>query len=176
MNTFDLVFFNNSRSSLKRYIVTPKKWDHVGIILVNPTWLHPGLIGTYVWEMSNSSDKTMITPYSERIAGYKGQIYIRRRINKTPMNLPKMQHTNNQLICNTRDTVHSYLQLKKSKPLTDSFWLPGFIAYVLVRMDYLNIYGLQWDTVTVKDFEPSGRIDKYLLPGLEYATKLTKIY
>ena len=175
MNTFDLIFFNDSSSKLARYIVTPKKWDHVGIILHNPTWLHPGLTGTFVWEMCKCSSGTTIIPYTERIANYKGQVYIRKcKVNK--INKPKLHYACNKLLCNTHDAIHNYLRLKQADPENDTFWSPGFLCYILVRMDFLNIYGLDWKTISINDFEPSGRIDKYLLPGLEYADTLTKMY
>ena len=176
MNTFDLIFFNDSSARLSRYIITPKKWNHVGLILRNPTWLHPGLIGTFVWEMCEHSNGTKITPYLERIANYKGQVYIRKCIDVKDINKPKLHHATNMLICNTRDAVHDYLHLKKVEPEDGVFWSPGFLCYILVRMDYLNIYGIDWKTITINDFEPSGRIEKYLLPGLEYTDKLVKIY
>lgn len=176
MNTFDLIFFNDSRSSLKRYVVTPKKWDHVGIILHNPTWLHPGLTGTFVWEICECSNGSKITPYIERISNYKGQIYIRKRISTYEINKQKLHHACNKLLYNTREAVHNYLHLKEAEPEQDTFWSPGFLCYLLVRMGLLNIYGIDWKTITIQDFQPGGRIEKYLLPGLEYAKTLKKVY
>ena len=170
-----MIFFNDSSSRLSRYIVTPKKWDHVGIILHNPTWLHTGLTGTFVWENSEHSGGTTITPYTERIANYKGQVYI-RKCNVKNINKHKLHNACNKLICNTRDAIRNHLRLKKAEPENETFWSPGFVGYILISMDLLNIYGIDWKTISIDDFQPSGRIEKYLLPGLEYANTLTKIY
>ena len=172
MNTLDLVFFNDKPSRVKRYLVTPKKWNRVGIILNNPTWLHPGLHGTYVWEMCDCKYSTSITPYDECIKNYKGQVYIR----KSTVNQADLGLVTDMLVKEPRNTIRDYFQFKQDDKLDETFWNPGFVSYVLCKMKYLNFHGIKWNTITTKDFTPGGKVEKYLLPGLEYGDKLDKIY
>ena len=58
MNNLDLVLFSNTKGFFK-----PTSWDSVGIVINDPTWLYPGLKGTYIWGADNR-----LTPWSDHFA------------------------------------------------------------------------------------------------------------
>ena len=168
MNNFDLVFFHDKQGILNLF--TPTSWNHVGMILKNPTWLHPSLQGTYIWEVIDSQLK--LTPLSDRLDFYKGRVYVRKTTNKVKMNDLEMLKINDSLTLALTKTLSSYLGIKEAKPCN---WSIAFIIYVFVRTKLLNYHGIQIEDINIVDFTPHKKIDNFILPGLAYSSKLTKL-
>ena len=177
MNNFDIVLFNNA-SGLIYNRFTPKTWDNVGLVLIDPTWLLPGLTGTYLWKMCDDCDQgAQLIPFEEYTKGYKGRIYLRSVINPEKINQNKVKHVSDKLQPSVRDAIISYLHLKPQDiKCTNGFLRPALLCFILIRMNYLNFFGTKhWETIKANDFAPSGRIENYLLPGLEYSNKLVMV-
>ena len=55
LNTGDLLLFNSHSSSFLSSLIkwgTHSNYTHVAMILKDPTFIHPSLKGTFVWESS----------------------------------------------------------------------------------------------------------------------------
>ena len=165
MNTLDLVLFKNDYS-----FFTPTSWDHVGLILKDPSWLHPQLEGTYVLETCASGAR--LTPFTDRIKSAKGRIYTRKAILQGKLQTIKMKDTIDRLSPETFNTLSSFFEIAKDDYVN---WSSDLVAYVLVRMTFLNFYGFRGTTLTPNDFGPKGKIEKFLLPGLHYSDELVKV-
>ena len=97
LDTGDLLLFNNHSHGIFGLFTslikfgTQSKYSHIGMILKNPTFIHPSLKGTFVWESSYNGLPdpqdgkiklgVQITPLHELIEEYKktnGHIYVRK--------------------------------------------------------------------------------------------------
>jgi len=153
MNNLDLVLFSNTKGFFK-----PTSWDSIGIVVVDPTWLYPGLKGTYIWSADNR-----LTPWSDH---FGCRAYIRRATLSTKLNLPQLKDASERLQKET--TLQQFYEISPE----DS---SGLVAYILVRLQFLNFHGIRKHLLTPNDFAPGSLIDRYILPGISYSAKLDKI-
>ena len=153
MNNLDLVLFSNTKGFFK-----PTSWDSIGIVVVDPTWLYPGLKGTYIWSADNR-----LTPWSEHVGG---RAYLRRATVDSPLNTEKLKDASERLQKET--TLKQFYEVSPE----DS---SGLTAYVLVRLGFLNFHGIRKHLLTPNDFTPGSLIDGHILPGISYSAKLDKI-
>ena len=165
MNTFDLLLFKNGFS-----FFTPTSWDHVGLILKDPSWLHPHLEGTYVLETCASGVR--LTPFTDRVQSAKGRIYMRRAILQGKLNTTALKDTIDRLIPESFNTLSSFFETGKTEYIN---WSSDLVAYIMTRMKFLNFYGIKGTVLTPNDFVPKGKIDNYVLPGLHYSDDLVKV-
>jgi len=168
MNTFDLILFHDSPRRFNPF--TPSTWDHVGLILKDPTWLHPGLQGTYVWETCDTG--LQMTPIDDRLKNYSGRVYVRKAILTQSLNEDYLKNASARLSSNPHNVLTSFLEIKQPDVTT---WCAALVSYILVRMKLLNYHGIRNLGLTSNDFAPGKAIDKYLLPGLTYSVKLVKL-
>ena len=165
MNNFDIVLFKNDYS-----FFTPTSWDHVGLILKDPSWLHPYLEGTYVLETCASGVR--LTPYKDLIQSTKGRIYTRRANLQAVLRTDILKDTIDRLLPEAFNTLSSFFETGRDEYIN---WSSDLVAYILVRMKFLNFYGIRGTALTPNDFVPKGKIDKYGLPGLQYSDELVKV-
>ncbi len=97
LDTGDLLLFDNYSHGIFGLFTslikfgTQSKYSHIGMVLKNPTFIHPSLKGTFVWESSYNGLPdpqdgkiklgVQITPIHELIEEYKktnGHIYVRK--------------------------------------------------------------------------------------------------
>ena len=165
MNTFDLVLFKNDYS-----FFTPTSWDHVGLILKDPSWLHPNLVGTYILETCASGVR--LSPFTDRVQSAKGKIYIRKAILQANLKTDQMKDTIDRLSPEAFNTLSSFFETGKDDYVN---WSSDLMAYIMVRMKFLNFHGIRGTHLTPNDFIPRGKIDKQILPGLQYSDELVKV-
>ena len=166
MKNFDLILFHATSGIFARGIeyFTNSPWDHVGLILVDPTWLHPSLHGTFILETVWGTG-VRITPLWDRIKNYEGTIYTREYKDKE---------------FNIRDIKPIY-DLVHDKPydvvLTDwlcaymgwdivetdkRFWCSALVGYILIKMNLMKITECDWTTLKPCDFDKGGKIDGWV--------------
>ena len=169
MNNFDLVFFHDLPRRLNPF--TPATWDHVGIVLKDPTWLHINLKGTYIWEISDM--KSTLIPASDRINSYSGRIYIRHSIvSNKALKGDVLFDTFNRLHGTTKTTLTAFWEIKNDETIN---WSALLVGYVLIRLKLLNYHGVNKIPLTPIDFLPKERVNKFVLPGISYSNKLIKL-
>ena len=153
MNNLDLVLFSNTKGLFK-----PTSWDSVGIVINDPSWLYPGLKGTYIWGADNR-----LTPWSDHFAC---RAYLRRATLAYPINTEKLKDAAERLQNET--TLKQFYQVYPEES-------SAVIAYLLVRLGFLNFHGIRQHMLTPNDFAPGSLIDGHILPGISYSAKLEKI-
>ena len=99
LQTGDLILFNGEETGWLKYFTemikfaTHSNYSHIGMIVKDPTFIHPSLTGTYVWEsgwegMKDPQDGKIklgvqLTPLHEMLTTFKGsKIMIRKIITK----------------------------------------------------------------------------------------------
>ena len=168
MNTFDLVLFHDSPRRFNPF--TPSTWDHVGLVLKDPTWLHPGLQGTFVWETCDTG--LQMTPIDDRLKNYSGRVYLRKASLDNTINDKLLKDASTRLDNNSHNVLTSFLEIKEPDA---TIWSAALVSYVIVRMNFLNYHGIRNLSLTPNDFVSGKTFDKYLLPGLKYSDKLVKL-
>jgi hypothetical protein len=168
MNNLDLVLFHDSPRRLNPF--TPSTWDHVGLVLKDPTWLHTSLKGTFIWETCDTG--LQMTPIVDRLKNTPGRVYLRKASLAKKVNEDLLKDVSVRLEPNPVNALTSFLELKNPDTAT---WSANFIAYILVRMNFMNYHGIRNLSLKPNDFSPKQNVDKYLLPGLSYSDKLVKL-
>ena len=168
MNTFDLILFHDSPRRFNPF--TPNTWDHVGLVLKDPTWLHSSLRGTFIWETCDTG--IQMTPVDDRLSNYSGRVYIRKASLDNAEPLELLQDVSTRLDKNSHNVLTSFLEIKDPDV---TIWSAAFIMYVLVRTEFVNYHGLRNVYMTPNEFVPNKTLDKHLLPGLNYSEKLVKL-
>ena len=166
MNTFktgDLLLFNDQTAGAFGAFTKMIKWgthsnySHTAIILKNPTFLHPHLKGTYVWESSwegtpDPQDHKIklgvqITPIDEILETYKrtgGHVYYRNiKTEKnlfTDENLAKVHEVVYKKpydICPV-DWVEAFLQKDLDPQKIERFWCSALVGYIYTKCGVLK--------------------------------------
>lgn len=168
MNNFDFILFHDSPRRLNPF--TPSTWDHIGIVLKDPIWIHPSLKGTFIWE--KCGDELNMSPLKERIAKFPGRVYQRKASFAKKLDEELLKDTCERLRNNPQNVLNSFLEIKNPEDKVKS---SSLISYLLVRMHFLNFHGIRGKFMSPDDFAPKHNIDKFLLPGLSYSEKLIKL-
>lgn len=149
LETGDLLLFSNETSGWFGALISLIKWgthsnySHVGMILKNPSFIHPSLKGLYLWESSYNGTEdpqdgkiklgVQITPLDTIINGYKksgGKIFLRKlkylNDNENPFN-EDLIHKN---IFNDEKLkeIHSIVY-NKPYDIIPTDWLTAFLNY-----------------------------------------------
>tara|TARA_A100001015_G_C14841962_1_gene652846 strand:- start:55 stop:702 length:648 start_codon:yes stop_codon:yes gene_type:complete len=149
LKTGDLLLFNNESSGWFGNFTSMIKWgthsnySHVGMILKNPSFIHPSLKGLYLWESSYNGTEdpqdgkiklgVQITPLDTIIKEYKksgGKIFIRKL---------KYMNDNNDSSCDNLiyknifndeklKEIHSIVY-NKPYDIVPTDWLSAFFNY-----------------------------------------------
>lgn len=174
LQTGDLVLYasapgQHSLFGLLDWIIrtaTRSPYTHVALVLRDPTFIAPTLRGLYVWESSwegapdPQDGKTklgvQITPLHEALTGFHGEVYVRqlrrgraaltdaalRSIHETVYDKPYDVHV--------RDWAGAWLREDARPQKTDRFWCSALVAYILVRLGFLDPT-LDWSIVRPAD-------------------------
>ena len=156
-------------TSLIKYF-THSKYSHIGLVLKDPTFIHPSLKGFYMWESSYNGTPdpqdgkikigVQITPLEEIINHYRnegGQIYVRRLdTNKTIFNDEILTEIHDVVYNKPYDIVPTDwiegLFRKDDHPQkTDRFWCSALIGYIFSKCDIID-RNIDWSQLRPSDF------------------------
>jgi hypothetical protein len=154
---------------------TKSEYVHIAMVLVDPTFIHPSLKGTYVWESSwegkpdPQDGKTklgvQITPINEIIDAYKdhGHVFLRRvscekydecfsndnleAIHKVVYNRPY------DIV--PKDWFHALTCKDPNPQKTDRFWCSALVGYIYTKCGILN-EDTDWSIMRPSDFAIDG--------------------
>lgn len=137
-------------------LATKSNYSHVGIVLKDPTFIHPHLKGTYVWESSKEpncdpqDDKkklgVQITPLTEILKEYEnnGQIFMRRPkcnincfSNENLSRIHKVVYDKPYDLLPT-DWIEGYFQKDLHPQKVDRFWCSALAGYIYTKCGILN--------------------------------------
>ena len=180
LKTGDLLLFNYQSHGAMGWFTKMIKWGshsnytHTAMVLKDPTFIHPSLKGTYVWESSwegtpdPQDGKTklgvQITPISELINAYKGtngHCYYRsiecskdhfseenlRAVHEVVYNKPYD-------ICPV-DWVEAFLKKDLNPQKTSRFWCSALVGYIYTKCGILDS-NTDWSILAPNDLSLSG--------------------
>jgi len=154
---------------IKLYTHSP--YSHVAMVLVDPSFIHPALKGTFVWESSNGStpdpqdNKTKlgvrITPLADFLNSYQlqgGRVSV-RHINCPPDTFsPEKLETIHDTVygkpydLNLKDWLHALVPLDNyDEPTIDRFWCSALVGYIYTKCGLLDPF-TNWSFLRPSDF------------------------
>jgi hypothetical protein len=182
LKTGDLILFCGKDTGWLKYFsemikyTSHSNYSHVGMILKDPTFIHPTLKGTYVWESGWEGEPdpqdgkiklgVQITPLDEILKSYQGSMAITRTVHCHP-NL-----FNEKILKEIHQTVYDKpydilpvdwvkaLFRKEIKPTTERFWCSALIGYIYTKCGILQS-DTDWSILRPSDFSLDGE-SKYL--------------
>jgi len=171
MKTGDLLLFNGTGNWLSSLVKwgTHSNYTHCAMVLVDPTFLHPHLKGTYVWESSweglpDPQDGKVklgvqITPLAEILASYKGKgVALRRSVHCdkshfSQENLKKVHDVvyNKPYDIVPMDWVEALIRRDPHAKKTGRFWCSALVGYIYTQCGVLN-NDTDWSIIRPSDF------------------------
>ena len=178
LKTGDLLLFNDHSGGIFGAftklikIGTHSNYSHIAMILKDPSFIHPCLKGTFVWESSwegkpdpqdgNIKLGVQITPLKEIVDAYHGKDIFVRRVECedslfSPENLLKVHKV---VYDKPYDIVPTdwigALFRKDSRPQkTDRFWCSALIGYIYTKCGLLD-ENTDWSILRPSDFSLAG--------------------
>lgn len=168
MNTGDLILYTKSKRPTRWWLLdmaidlfTWSEWVHVGIVLVDPTWL--GLDGIYILEsawtgLDDSVEHikkfgVQVVPLCDRMV--KGSTYI-RSYNGPDFDNDKLSNVydfvkNKPYDINPEDWVKAFVGYDPNPQRAKSFWCSSLIACILTKLDVLES-DTDWSIISPKFF------------------------
>ena len=163
LKTGDLILCNYTKkggflSIFTRLIkwCTKSDYSHAGMILKDPSFLHPTLKGLYVWESTNPGEPdpqdgkvkfgVQISPLSELMSYYKtrGHIYV-RRVNCSPdlfsdVNLTKVHNVvyDKPYDVVPTDWLEALVKVDPEPQKTSRFWCSALVGYIYTKCGLLD--------------------------------------
>jgi hypothetical protein len=177
LKTGDLILFNNRGGGIFGAFTSLIKWGthsnytHIGMILKNPTFIHPSLKGLYVWESTFNGKPdpqdgeiklgVQITPLKEALHFETRNVFIRK------IKCPENTFSNNQLkliheqvykkpydIVPT-DWIEALFHQDSNPQKTDRFWCSALIGYIYTKCGVLDKH-TDWSILKPCDFSIEG--------------------
>ena len=168
MKTGDLVLYTKSKRPTRWWLLdmaidmfTWSDWVHVGIVLVDPTWL--GLEGIYILEsawtgLDDSVDHikkfgVQVVPFTERMV--EGSTYLRSYVGR--------EFEDNELVesynfvkdkpydINPYDWVKAFVGYDADPQRENSFWCSAMVACVFTKLKVLE-EDTDWSIISPKFF------------------------
>jgi hypothetical protein len=148
---------------------TNSRYTHVGMILKDPSFLHPTLKGLYVWEscLGETADPqdgkvkfgVQISPLGEVLDYYKGKGEITiRRINCSPdlfsdTNLTKVHNVVHDKPYDVvpADWFEALVKVDPSPQKTNRFWCSALVGYIYTKCGLLD-KETDWSILSPADF------------------------
>ncbi len=199
MKTGDLLLFNYQAGGLFGAFTNVIKWgthsnySHVAMVLKDPTFLHPHLKGTYVWESSwegspdpQDGDRKLgvqITPIGEILDEYKktkGHVYLRSI--ETDMNLftdknlakiHEVVYKKPYDIC-PADWLEAFLQKDHDPQKTGRFWCSALVGYIYTQCGVLK-KDTDWSIMRPNDLSLDGE-NLNLNRGVKLSNTETRVF
>jgi cell wall-associated NlpC family hydrolase len=176
LKTGDLLLFDGGDKGLFGYVSSLIKFftrsniSHIGMVLKDPSFIHPSLKGYYVWESSWEGEPdpqdghvkfgVQITPFDEIIRNYKktnSLIYVRRSLySKDPFTYDALYKIHETVYDKAYDIVPgdwlAALWRKDSHPQkTDRFWCSALVGYIYTQCGILKP-DTDWSILRPSDF------------------------
>jgi len=152
---------------------THSNYSHIGMILKDPSFIHPSLKGTYVWESGwEDFDKdaqdgkvklgVQITPLAEIIKNFQKSIVIVRKINCDPSHFSNetLEKIHNVVYDKPYDIVptdwvEALFRKDPTPQRTDRFWCSALVGYIYTKCGILHPT-TDWTILRPSDFSVDG--------------------
>ena len=185
LKTGDLILFCGNISGFMGYFstfikcATHSNYSHIGMILKDPSFVHPSLKGTYVWESGwedfdrdAQDDKiklgVQITPLAEIIKNFQKSIVIIRKINCDPSlfsdeALEKIHKVVYDKIydCYPPDILQAIHRKDKHPQKINRFWCSALVGYIYTQCQILNDK-TDWSILRPSDFLNDNHILQFI--------------
>ena len=182
LKTGDLLLFNSHSSSffsLSSLIKcgTHSNYTHVAMILKDPSFIHPCLKGTFVWESSweGTPDPqdgkiklgVQITPLKEIIDSYGPQnVFVRKIECDDTLFSPERLTEVHEIVYNKpydiipTDWIGALFRKDTKPQKTDRFWCSALVGYIYTKCGILN-EDTDWSILRPSDFSLDGENLKF---------------
>jgi len=171
MKTGDLLLFNGTGNWLSSLVKwgTHSNYTHCAMVLKDPTFLHPHLKGTYVWESSweglpDPQDGKIklglqITPLAEILKSYKGKgVALRRAMHcdKSHFSEENLKKVHDVVYGKPYDIVpfdwvEALVRCDPHAQKTDRFWCSALVGYIYTQCGVLDS-DTDWSIMRPSDF------------------------
>ena len=180
LKTGDLILFCGNISGFMGYFssmikcATHSNYSHIGMILKDPSFIHPTLKGTYVWESGwEDFDKdaqdgkvklgVQITPLAEIIKNFEKSIVIVRKVHCDPAlfsddilrKVHKVVYDKPYDLVPT-DWIEALVRKNLTPQRTDRFWCSALVGYIYTQCGVLDP-GTDWTILRPSDFSVDGQ-------------------
>lgn len=194
LKTGDLLLFSYPNGGFLDSLIywgTHSNYSHIGMVLKDPTFIHPALRGTYVWQ-SNWTGKpdpqdnkiklgVQITPINELVNTYKGSGHcfyrtINCKNNFSDENLKKVHdvvYNKPYDIC-PLDWFEAFLKKDPEPQKKDRFWCSALVGYIYTECGILE-KNTDWSILSPSDFSLSGENIKFC-DGISLSDKEVRIF
>ena len=151
---------------------TRSPFTHCGMILRNPTFIHPSLQGLYLWESGwenaepdpqdgRSKLGVQITPLCEYLRNSPGcTVYVLKKIrgDVDAMRLTRIHHVvhNKPYDLDLIDWLKGAVNNDRTQgtPRTNNFWCSALVGYIMVRLGFFRD-DVNWSVLRPADFASS---------------------
>ena len=178
LKTGDLILFCGHETGFLKYFSalikygTHSNYSHVGMILKDPKFIHPGLKGTYVWESGFEGTKdpqdgkiklgVQITPIEQMIKNFEGSIILTRTVDCEPEHFSdvKLKKIHNIVYGKPydiypKDWIEALFRKDNKPQKTDRFWCSALIGYIYTKCGILK-ETTDWSILRPSDFSIDG--------------------
>lgn len=196
--TGDLLLFNYKPTGWAGWLDemiywgTHSNYSHTAIILKDPTFIHPTLKGTFVWQSGESSKPdpqdgkiklgVQITPLEQLLDSYKGNghcYYRSINCDNTHFTQQKLKMVHNIVydkpydVCPI-DWVEAFLKKDPSPQKTSRFWCSALVGYIYTKCGILDS-STDWSILSPNDLSVSGENLKFI-NGAYLSNTETKLF
>ena len=175
LKTGDLLLFTEIGHGITHLLSSVIKWTthspftHVAMVLKNPTFIHPSLRGTYVWESSWEGKPdpqdgkiklgVQITPIQEILDAYKntGHVFVRKLVTSRNVFTDEILDSIHSVVYDKpydivpEDWVEALFRCDSKPQKTNRFWCSALIGYVYTQCGIL-IPNTDWSILRPSDF------------------------
>ena len=178
LKTGDIILFTPPYTGFTKYLDylitygTHSDYTHVGMILKDPTFIHPELKGTYVWESSWNGTPdpqdckiklgVQITPLYELLNEFKESKVIIRKIQCkddcfSDENLKRIHNIvySKPYDLKPTDWIFALFRKDMEPQKTDRFWCSALVGYIYTKCGILD-KTTDWSILRPSDFTLDG--------------------
>lgn len=161
METGDIILFNYSHGFLSYFLkyVTHSNYTHVGLILVDPIYIHPCLKGKFVWQALD--DGMTIKPLSDVLKIYEdSKVLYRKLIKNKELDHEKLREIDEKVRHSTYDFnvidwIEAGIRVDSHPKKTDRFWCSALVGYIYTMLGILK-EDTDWSILRPSDFSLDG--------------------
>ena len=174
LKTGDIILFTPGKSGIFHYIdkiitiASQSSYSHIGMILKNPSFIHPSLKGLFVWQSGWEGREDVndgkvkvgvqITPLKEVLEDYKDHKVIIRKIKCDPFafndhKLEKVNETvyNKPYDILPQDWFQALMKVDYDPQKTNRFWCSALVGYIYAYCGIIDA-NTDWSILTPGDF------------------------
>jgi len=187
LQTGDLLLFTAHKTGPLKYLswiieyATHSDYTHVAMILKDPSFIHPSLKGTFVWESSWEGKPdpqdgkiklgVQITPLSEILKEYSESKVIVRKLdcpkgNETFFSEENLKNVHDVVYHKPydivlKDWVEALIQKDSNPQKTDRFWCSALVGYIYAKCGIID-EKTDWTIIRPSDFSLSDENLKFI--------------